>query len=123
MLRSKHLLKRLGIFIVAIVCPFILVAQANIKPVSSILQQPSSVIKELKIGDIVPDIEFLMVNYSKPTARLSDFKGKVVILDFWATWCGSCIEAFPKIDLAQKEFGDRLQVILVNSRATKDTKD
>ena len=56
-------------------------------------------IKPLKIGDKVPDIEFKnIINYKSKTARLSDFKGKLVILDFWGTWCTSCIAAFPKME-------------------------
>lgn len=73
-------------------------------------------IKPLNIGDTVPDIEITNVyNYPTSTIHLSDLKGKLVILDFWSTWCGACIEAFPKMHHLQKEFGDRLQVILVNT--------
>ena len=49
-------------------------------------------IKPLTIGDKVPDVEFEnVINYSDKKVRLSDFKGKLMILDFWATWCTSCI--------------------------------
>jgi thiol-disulfide isomerase/thioredoxin len=75
-------------------------------------------VRPLNIGDTVPDISINNVyNYPASTIRLSDLKGKLVILDFWSTWCGACIEAFPKMHQLQKEFGDQLQVVLVDTYA------
>jgi thiol-disulfide isomerase/thioredoxin len=39
--------------------------------------------------------------------RLADYKGKVVLLDFWATWCGPCIAIMPELGEIQKKYGDR----------------
>jgi thiol-disulfide isomerase/thioredoxin len=61
-------------------------------------------------------------NYPASTIHLSDLKGKLVILDFWSTWCGACIEAFPKMHRLQEEFGQQLQVILVNTFPHDDIK-
>ncbi|RXM63111.1 TlpA family protein disulfide reductase [Chryseobacterium sp. CH1] len=71
----------------------------------------------LKIGDKVPDIEFQIKNYSKPTAKISDFKGKLVILDLWGVNCGSCIAAIPHMEELQRKFDGKIQVIMV----TKDS--
>ncbi len=74
-------------------------------------------VKPLKIGDKVPDIVFNeMLNYHVPSARLSDFKGKLVILDFWNTGCTGCIQAFPKAHRLQKEFNDEIQIITVGKQ-------
>ncbi|TKB98638.1 TlpA family protein disulfide reductase [Pedobacter cryophilus] len=72
----------------------------------------------LKIGDQVPDLTLKNItNYKSATAKLSDFKGKLVILDFWATWCGACVAHLPDVAKLQQEFDGRLQVILVNAEA------
>lgn len=76
----------------------------------------SSPVKALTVGDTVPDITITNVyNYPASKIHLPDLKGKLVILDFWATWCGSCIHGFPKMDSLQKKFSNKLQIILINN--------
>ncbi len=70
----------------------------------------------LKIGDQVPDFIFPIKHYKTKTAKISDFKGKLIILDLWAVWCSSCIEAMPHMQELQKKFDGKIQVIMV----TKD---
>jgi len=81
--------------------------------------------KALPIGTKVPDIRFTQVlNYKQKTAKLSDFKGKLVILDLWSTTCSSCIAAFPHMEQLQKQFSDKIQILLVDPYLIKyDTEE
>ncbi len=45
------------------------------------------------------------------TQTLKDLKGKVIILDFWATYCPPCIELIPHLKELQKQYGDQLVVV------------
>ncbi len=76
---------------------------------------PAQVIP-LKVGDKVPDLTINnILNYKSTSAKLSDFKGKLLILDFWATWCAACIQSFPKLETLQQEFDSKLQVLLIST--------
>lgn len=46
--------------------------------------------------------------------QLQQFAGKVVYVDFWASWCTPCAESFPWLNTLQQKFGDRLLVVGVN---------
>ncbi len=79
--------------------------------------------QELNVGDTLPNIEFNNVfNYSSDKIKLSDFRGKLVILDFWGFTCMSCLKAFPKMDSLQKKFGDKIQVVFVNTGSKDSTR-
>jgi len=68
----------------------------------------------LSIGDVVPDIKLSnIINYHKTEISLSELKGKLVILDFWASWCIACTKALPLLDSMQNTFGDKMKVFVV----------
>jgi thiol-disulfide isomerase/thioredoxin len=52
---------------------------------------------------------------------LQSFRGKLILLDFWASFCAPCIHQFNKLDSLQKKYGDKIQVLLVNTKGNGDT--
>jgi thiol-disulfide isomerase/thioredoxin len=93
---------------------------AMLLPILSAAQSPP--VKALSIGDTVPDVTITNVyNYPTSTIRLSDLKGKLVILDFWATWCGGCVQSMPKLNTLQKKFNKKLFVLLLNNQGGKNS--
>jgi thiol-disulfide isomerase/thioredoxin/uncharacterized protein (UPF0548 family) len=85
-------------------------SQANHSSYSSI-PPPDSI----RLGDQLPDdlVFTSLLNTDTPEIRLSDFRGKYLILQFWATWCTASSGFLLQAEEIQQHFGDRLQVIPV----------
>lgn len=54
---------------------------------------------------------------------LSDFAGKVVLIDFWETWCGPCLQVFPAMDSLKNEYGNDFAVLAVNTLTADERED
>jgi peroxiredoxin len=54
-----------------------------------------------------PAADFSLADVSSQTVRLSDFKGQVVLLNFWATWCGPCQLEMPTIEKTYEAWKDQ----------------
>jgi len=59
-----------------------------------------------KFGD-TKEINFILTNLKGENIKLSDYKGKVVVLDFWATWCGPCRASFPNMQELVNEYKNK----------------
>ena len=76
----------------------------------------------LVVGKAAPDFELTDLN-EKPY-RLSDFRGKVVFLNFWATWCAPCREEMPSMEVLNKNFEkDGLVILAVSIDRVTTAKD
>jgi peroxiredoxin len=58
--------------------------------------------KEIKIGDKF--VDFAMADSSGQQRRLSEFQGKLVLLEFWASWCGGCLNQIPYLKKAYENY-------------------
>ncbi len=77
------------------------------KPVS-INDQP---LRDAPTRPLKPVAEMNWTTFDGPVQKLKDFQGKVVILDFWATYCPPCIEEIPHLKELKKKYGNDLVLI------------
>ena len=67
----------------------------------------------MNVGDAAPD--FSRPDLAGRPLQLADYRGKLVLLNFWASWCAPCLEEMPRFSHWQRQYGARgLQVIGVS---------
>lgn len=67
-----------------------------------------------EVGMLAPDFTVPIYGSERPF-RLGEYRGKTVILNFWATWCTPCVKELPYFDQIQRKYGDAVQVVAVHS--------
>lgn len=75
-------------------------------------------LSSLTVGDQMHDVK--MAVYPQQQISFSSIRQRLVLLDFWATWCGACVSNFPKLDSLQQDYKDDLKIILINEKINKD---
>lgn len=71
----------------------------------------------------IPAPDFTLTDQYGNTQTLSDYKGKVVFLNFWATWCGPCQKEMPDIQALYTENGENSEDLVILGVANPSTKD
>jgi len=72
----------------------------------------------LEIGQPAP--EFKLPDLSGNAVSLTQYQGKIVLVDFWATWCGPCRLSMPLLEDLQKEYPNELVLLAVNLQEPLD---
>ncbi|MDI1335295.1 MAG: TlpA disulfide reductase family protein, partial [Lacunisphaera sp.] len=79
---------------------------------------PPAVVEMLKVGAPAPD--FPATDAAGKPVKVSDYRGKIIILDFWATWCGPCLASMPHTQEVAEHYQDQGVVVLAS--CTSDTR-
>src|SRR5262249_47112041 len=80
--------------------------------------ESEGLISEL-IGKPAAEFELELVDGKK--FQLAEQKGKIVVLDFWASWCGPCLQAIPQVDTVAREFAhEDVVLVAVNLEETAE---
>jgi thiol-disulfide isomerase/thioredoxin len=74
------------------------------------------------VGQLAPD--FALEDLEGDAFRLSEQRGKVVVLDFWATWCGWCMQSMPELNALDNELGEEFdgQIVWIAVNLQQDKK-
>ena len=71
----------------------------------------SAASKHLPVGQAAPDFEFKTLDGK--SHKLSDYRGKFVLLNFWATWCGPCLGETPQFKAVYDKFGGDVRFVMI----------
>jgi thiol-disulfide isomerase/thioredoxin len=71
-----------------------------------------SLLQRLYLGDVAPQFDFAGLNSGR--VRLADYKGKYVLVHFWATWCGPCIAATPDLRAIEQRFASDPRFVCIH---------
>jgi peroxiredoxin len=78
----------------------------------SLIATPSGAVHRVQIGKPAPDFSLPSLGGKKVT--LSEFKGKAVFLNFWATWCPPCKDEMPSMEKIYREQKGKLEILAVS---------
>src|SRR4030095_6782959 len=82
-------------------CPIVIPSQKNLE---------KHRMKLLPVGQTAPD--WRLTDPAGKVRTLADYRGKVVVLDFWATWCETCAEIMPRMQKLHDKLADKGVVVL-----------
>jgi thiol-disulfide isomerase/thioredoxin len=86
-----------------------------------VLKWEGQVFHAPKAGDVAPDFDVHGLDEGR--IKLSDYRGKFVVIDFWATWCGPCLEEIPHVIDAQRTLAQRRKDVVFVSLSLDNEPD
>lgn len=94
--------------------------------ISDTVRSGSLLLKPLLVGSGMPDDfwtkkHLFYINGKKVFKNLEEYRGKLILVDFWATWCGQCWEQIPKNEKLVASYGGEVAILLVDPKSTQDT--
>lgn len=67
--------------------------------------------------------DFTVFDAEGNAVRLSDYFGKPIVLNFWASWCGPCQNEMPDFEQAYADYGDEIEFVMLNATYGRETMD
>ena len=111
-----------GMVIVGLLAILLMIAQSCSQPKTGLELFAKDSLKKLIVLESPPPQP--RMSYSSPdgqTMQLSDYKGKVILLNAWATWCAPCIAEMPTLNALQMERGgDDFEVVTISLERTAE---
>ncbi len=108
--RNQSCFRRVSLGLLAVVLAGILVIQGCMPSSQSITSDRQEATTGLNVGERAPD--FTLVDLEGNQVSLSDFRGKTVFVNFWATWCPPCRAEMPEIEAIYQEYKDKDVVVI-----------
>jgi len=109
-----------GVALVTLIAA-VIVSRTAMKPTTRSVARSTVSTAACPVNAKSANLNFTMKDMSGKSVTLADYKGKVILLDFWATWCGPCKYEIPGFVALQETYGkDGLQVIGVSVDDTVD---
>lgn len=87
---------------------FILIVFTWLLPQTSVAAEITTLSKN-------PDLDFMLADFKDKTHTLANYRGKVLLVNFWASWCPPCIYEMPELTRLQQQLADRpFEIIAIN---------
>ncbi len=99
----------LGLLVVALL-GLLLAIQACAPSSQAVSSDQDEITVGVNVGEVAPD--FTLVDLEGNQVSLSDFRGKTVFINFWATWCPPCRAEMPEIEAVYQEYKDKGVVVI-----------